>query len=124
MSDVVDQAVANPSAVKSTFERHRFLVMVFGAVGISFILVLIAMHFYVSSTAIELDLSRPAYQSVREQANRDTQTASFPSTGKIDDAAVQQFRTMYTDQYDKAVGVDGFDSKAMSDQALELPDIK
>lgn len=98
--------------------------MIFGAIGIAFILVLVAMSWYINSTAIELDLSRPAYQNVRDQVSKDTQTTSFPSTGVIDEAAVQTFRQMYSDQYDKAVGVNGFGSEALSDQALELPEIK
>lgn len=108
----------------STWQRHRFLLMVFGAIGISLILVTIAMSLYINSTAIELDLSRPAYQSVREQAGKDIPSTTFSSTGALDAAALKEFRDMYTSQYDKVVGASSFGSHALSDQALELPAIQ
>lgn len=108
----------------STWQRHRFLLMVFGAIGISIILVTIAMSLYINSTAIELDLSRPAYQSVRDQAGKDISATAFSSTGALDSAALKEFDAMYTDQYDKVVGASSFGSDALSDQALELPAIQ
>ena len=108
----------------SHWQQHRFLIMVFGAIGASLVLVVIAMALYINSTAIELDLSRPAYQSVRDQAGKDTSATNFPSTGPVDTNALKSFRDIFTKQYDRAVGTDSFDKEALSDQALELPVIQ
>lgn len=123
MTDMPEHTTASLPEL-SFGQRHRFLLMVFGAIGISLVLVIIAMSLYINSTAIELDLSRPAYQSVREQAGKDIPATTFPSTGTLDAAALKDFHDMYTDQYDKVVGASSFGSNALSDQALELPGIQ
>lgn len=108
----------------SHWQQHRFLIMVFGAIGASLVLVVIAMALYINSTAIELDLSRPAYQSVRDQAGKDVPATNFPSTGPVDASALKSFSDIFAKQYDRAVGTDSFDKEALSDQALELPVIQ
>ncbi len=106
------------------WQRHRFLVMVFGAIGIALLLVTIAMNLYSNSTASELDLSRPAYQSIRDQAGKDIPATTFSANGPLDEAALKEFRGIFTEQYEQVVGASSFGSDALSDQALELPPIQ
>ena len=124
MSDESPEHVHSEAGEVSKRQQHRFLLMVFGAVGVSLVLVFVALSLYINSTAIELDLSRPAYKSVRDQAGKDMQATSYPSTGTLDETAIQTFRQMYKEQYDKTAGTTDFDSDALSDRALELPAIK
>lgn len=123
MSEPIEDTLDNTSKLTS-LSQNRFLLLVFGSIGISLVLVTIALSLYVNSTAIELDLSRPAYQSVREQAGKDIPSTSFSSSGPIDKAALEQYRELYKDQYEKAVSTNGFVGEALSDQALELPHIQ
>lgn len=93
-------------------------------IGTALLLVVVAMAMYINSTASELDLSRPSFQAVRSQADKDGDSPTYPSMGALDKLSLDKFRVMYKGQYDKAVGVNGFSSDALSDKALELPAIE
>lgn len=106
------------------WEQHRFLVMVFGVTMVALVLVVIALRLYANSTAIELDLSLPSREAIREQVSNGTTSATFPSTGTIDKQSLDAFRKIYGEQYDKIVGANNFGGEALTDQALGLPAIK
>lgn len=123
MSEHLDR-LREEARTLNKWQQHRFLVMVFGATVVSFVLVVIALQLYTNSTAIELDLSLPSREAIREQANDDVESTTYPSTGPIDKQSIASFRKLYTDQYDKLVGANSFGSEALTDEALELPSIK
>lgn len=102
------------------WQQHRFMLMIAAAIGIALFLVSVALALYASSGAAQLDLSRPGYVSVRDQANKDTSFDGFPSTGPIDKKALDQFRQLYDEQAEKATNVDSFGGNAMSNQTLGL----
>ena len=102
--------------------QHRFLILIGGTIIISIFLVAVALALYASSGAAQLDLSRPGYVSVRNQAVRSDGFVGFPSTGTIDSAAIDQFRTLYDKQAEQATNVDSFGGNIMSDQALSIDD--
>lgn len=102
------------------WEKHRFLLMVGATIGTALVLVVVSMWLYHSSGAAQLDLSRPGYVSVREKVDNASNFKDFPSTGAINDQVLKQFRELYTDQAEKATGVDSFGGTVMSDEALLL----
>lgn len=109
-------------ASMSPWEKHRFLVLVGATIVISFILVAISLFLYNSSGAAQLDLSRPGYVSVREKVDTTNKFKSFPSTGPIDDEAIRLFRQLYEDQVEKAIAIDSFGGKVMTDESLSIGD--
>lgn len=104
----------------SHWQRHKFMAMVGITILISLFLVSVAMALYTSSGAAQLDLSRPGYQSVREQASRAPGFEGFPATGKLDEKAINDFRKLYDEKSKEATAVDSFGGKVMTDQALSL----
>jgi hypothetical protein len=100
--------------------QHRFTLLVAGAILVSLFLVGVALALYASSGAAQLDLSRPGYVSVREQAAEPDQFDGFSGSGEMDKAALDQFRTLYDQQAKKATSVDSFGGSVMSDQALSI----
>lgn len=124
MNEPTDTSLHAAAVADTHASQRRFFLLIAGSIGITLTLVTIAMILYTNSTAIEIDLSPPAYQSVRQQAGAGIDSAIYPSTGEIDEKAIQTYRTMLSDQYEKAVGANGFGSDALSDKALELPQIK
>ena len=104
------------------WEQHRFLVLIGGVMLISLFLVSVALALYASSGAAQLDLSRPGYKSVRQQAVRSDSFNGFPSTGPINKDTLDQFRQLYDSQSTKATNVDSFGGNAMSDQSLSIDD--
>lgn len=103
----------------SPWQRHRFLVLIASVILIAVFMVSVALSLYNSSGASLLDLSRPGYQSVRDQAV-DTPATSYPSTGVLNKAALDQFDTMYNDRTSKVISVDSFDAAALSEKSLQL----
>ncbi|HET8883880.1 MAG TPA: hypothetical protein VFM68_00210 [Candidatus Saccharimonadales bacterium] len=104
----------------SRWERHRFMVLVGISIVISLVLVAIALRLYTSSGAAQLDLSRPGYVSVREQASQPDRFEGFPSSGDIDQAALDEFRKLYKSRAEQATNVDSFAGDVMSNEALSI----
>lgn len=116
------ESIDQPSIKGKAFIlQHRFLVMIIGAIIIAIFLVGIAMNLYKSSGTAQLDLSRPGYQSVREQASRTDTFDGFSAVGQLDKAAAQEFNAMYEKRAKKVTSVDGFGSDALGAGTL-FPD--
>lgn len=114
------EELRHDTVVMTRWERHRFFLLVAGVIAVALFLVSVALSLYNSSGAAQLDLSRPGYQAVRNQAKRDTSTASFSSTGDLDKEALDQFSKLYGEQSGKVTSVDSFDASALSEDALQL----
>ena len=104
----------------SRWQEHRFMVLVGTTIVIALFLVSVSLALYASSGAAQLDLSRPGYVSVRDQAARSDEFDNFPATGSIDKKALDQFRKSYDKQAERATNVDSFSGNAMDDQILSL----
>ena len=102
------------------WEQHKFFVLIAGVILLSTFLVSVALSLYNSSGAAQLDLSRPGFQEVRKQASRDTTTKTFPSTGTLDKAALDNFSKLYSEQAAKVSQTQGFDAAALSEESLQL----
>lgn len=102
------------------WEQHRFMLLVAFTILISLFLVGVSLAMYANSGAAQLDLSRPGYTSVRDQAPRTDSFSEFPSSGPVDKKALDQFRALYDKQAKKATSVDSFGGVVMSDQALSI----
>lgn len=104
----------------SRFEQHKFLILIGLTIVTSIFLVGIALALYNSSGTAQLDLSRPGFKSVQEQASQSEDFNGFPSTGPLDQSAFDQFRNEYDKQSKKVTDVDSFSGDVMSDQALSI----
>jgi hypothetical protein len=104
----------------SHWQRHKFMALVGITILIALFLVGVAMALYSSSGAAQLDLSRPGYQSVREQASRTSDFEGYPATGKLDAKAISDFKTMYDKKAKEATAVDSFGGTVMTDQSLSI----
>ena len=102
------------------WQQHRFMLLIGATIVIALFLVSVALALYASSGAAQLDLSRPGYVSVREQASRSDEFDSFPATGAINKDLLNQFRKLYDTQAERATNVDSFGGNVMDDQTLSL----
>lgn len=102
------------------WERHRFFVLIAGVILVALFLVSTALSIYNNSGAAQLDLSRPGYQDIRDQAKRDTTSTAFPATGTLDASAFDNFERMYSERAAKVTSVDSFDGNALSEESLQL----
>jgi len=100
--------------------RHRFMMLVSITILISLFLVSVALALYASSGAAQLDLTRPGYQSIRNQAGHSTSFTGFSASGPLNKETVGEFRTLYDKQAEKATNVDSFAGAAMEEQTLSI----
>lgn len=105
----------------SRWQQHKFMVLVGATIMLSLFLVSISLHLYKSSGAAQLDLSRPGYESVRDQASHDANDfTGFPKDGPLDTDAIDTFRNLYDEQMKKATALDSFGGEVLSDSALSI----
>lgn len=117
---MTEEELVADAEVLSRWEQHKFMVLVGLTIIIALILVMISLRLYDSSGVAQLDLSRPDYKSVREQASRTVDFTGFSSTGPIDKEVLDNFRALYDEQVKKATAVDSYGGDVMSDAALGL----
>lgn len=102
------------------WREHRFLLMIGGAVVIALFLVGVSLALYASSGTAQLDLSRPGYQSVREQATHSDTFNGFPATGPLDKEALDEFQALYDERANQATSVESFGGDVMSNESLSI----
>ncbi len=102
------------------WRQHKFMLLVGLTIVLSLILVSISLWLYNSSGAAQLDLSRPGYQSVRDQAVHDSEFTGFPSSGKLDAEAIREFRELYEDRLAELTAHESFGGEVLSDSALGI----
>lgn len=100
--------------------HHQFLFFVAGSVLVSFVMVIFAMKIYNDSGASQVDLSRPAYESIRAQAIKDKTDVEFSSLGPLDSSAFDQFKKMYSERAKKITTVDSFSAGVLDDEVRRL----
>lgn len=116
---MTEEKLTNPSTL-NRWSQHRFLLMVGGSITIALFLVGVALALYASSGAAQLDLSRPGYQSVRDQVISTDSFTGFSARGSLDAEALDEFRKLYTQRAKQATEVDSFGGDVMSDKALSI----
>ncbi len=99
---------------------HRFIIMIFGSIGIALVLVAVALGLYGSSGAYQLDLSRPGDVSLRSQVQEDSSFKGFDSEGELDSEAMKEFQEMYDDKLGDVTANPSFNDEVLSPKALGI----
>jgi len=101
--------------------RRNLVMLIIAAVVFAIALTSLSLHLYSTSTASQLDLSRPGYESVRAAIEKND-IKDFSATGVITGETIDQFDTLYDAQVTKTQSTQ-LSSDALSDEALGLPSI-
>ena len=102
--------------------RHRFLLLIIATIVISLILVSISLAAYNISGTAQLDLSRPGYQSVSDQVQRDDAIDGYSAFGDVTLKTIDEFTELYDAQANKAKAVDAFNGDPLNPEVLEFTD--
>jgi len=102
------------------WQQHKFMVLIGVTILLSIILVSASLWLYNSSGAAQLDLSRPGYQSVRDQVTKSNDFTGFSSSGSIDKDTLEEFRKLYDEKLKEATAVQSFGGDVMSDEAIGI----
>lgn len=104
------------------FSRHKFIVLIAGAIVIALILTFVSMALYLWSGAAQVDLSRPGYQSVQKDAKTSEKFEGFSASGEIDEKVLAEFKRMYDKQAGQVTGIDAFGGSVLDDATLKIDD--
>lgn len=100
---------------------HQFIVFLCCVVIIASVLVLISMQLYSTSGAAQLDLSRPGYVELRQEASGDSRDfVSFSDSGTINQSAIDEFTRLFDNQANKIKAADEFGNDPLSPDNLGL----
>lgn len=102
--------------------RHRFLLLIIATIVISLILVSISLAAYNISGTAQLDLSRPGYQSVSDQVQRNDTIDGYSAFGDVNLETIDEFTELYDQQAEKAKAVDAFNGDPLNPEVLEFTD--
>jgi hypothetical protein len=101
--------------------QHRFLLLIAISIVVALVLVGISMTLYATSGAAQLDLSRPGYRAVSNQAiNDNNDLQNYSASGDINNATISEFKSLYGAQATKAKAVDAFSGDPLNPDALEI----
>jgi hypothetical protein len=116
------QARHNESIGVRTVRAHQFVSMIVLAILIALFLVYVALSLYQSSGTLQLDLSRPGYDSAREEASKGNEVfKGFSADGPINRDSLNEFDRLYKEKAAEAlIDIDAFSGDALSDATLTL----
>ena len=106
--------------MREFFREHRFLFLVFSSIIMAVILVMVSLGLYVSSGTAQLDLSRPGYDSIREQLQQDTTFDGFDANGPLNKTTLNEFDKLYSKKLNEATSVDAFGNDVLSPKSLQI----
>lgn len=106
---------------QSFISAHKFIVLVVLAIIVSIILVIISLEIYNRSGAAQLDLSRPGYRSVSQEAvTNDNSFLVYPSSGEVNRMTVNEFKALFDKQMQNVNTIDAYGGDPLSSEALQL----
>lgn len=108
-----------PQPEELTFwDRHRLSLLLIITLLIAVTLTVVSMTLYNISGAAQLDLSRPGYQSVSDQIDKDTKIDTYSASGPVNKDTIQEFMKLYDEQAKKAKAVDAFNGDPLNPEVL------
>jgi len=102
--------------------RHRFFLLVFFTIIIALTMTVVSLVVYNLSGSAQLDLSRPGYQSVSSQVEREDNTGEFSASGSVSRETLEDFMKLFNEYGDRAKSVDAFNGDPLNPEILEFTD--
>ncbi len=101
-------------------EQHRIFYAIILALLVAMLLTAVSMALYVSSGASRLDLSRPGYESLRDEVQQGGDESTFSSTGPINSGVADDFQQRFDKHRDTLSKLGDYSSRALDDQQLQI----
>jgi hypothetical protein len=120
MTEEMKKRLDIKNGLKHWQNDHRLIVMIGGSILVALFLVVFSMKLYDSSGAAQLDLSRPGYSAVRDQARPNDSIDAFSGSGSINSQTLQDFDKLFSRYAEEATAVDAFGGDVLSDAELGI----
>lgn len=113
-------SVKDDGELQGFWARHRFFLLIIMTVIMALALVVVSMAMYNISGAAQLDLSRPGYQSVGNQVERNADIEGFEASGPVTAQTLEDFLEQYDEQAAKATAIEAFNGDPLNPELLEV----
>lgn len=111
----------NPLArVKAVAAKHQFTMAITLTIIVAFIMTAVSLSLYVSSGAIQLDLSRPGYEAARKELIKPEEKKDFAANGPINKEALDEYQKQFDAQRTELNRIGKYEDKGLDDDALVL----
>lgn len=100
--------------------EYKFVLMIVSATAVAIVLCGVSIYIYVSTGAINIDLSRPGYEKNREDTLYEDDNTSFSNSGPINGSVIEDFNQRLNKLQDELNGMNSFSPDIMTDEALGL----
>jgi hypothetical protein len=117
-----DDSIVAEAETMTFWARHRFFVLVFVTILTALTMTVVSLVMYNVSGSAQLDLSRPGYQSVSGQVEREDKTEVFSASGPVTLETIEEFMSLYKADSDRAKAVDAFNGDPLNPETLEFID--
>ena len=99
---------------------HQFALFIIICITIAFIMTLISLELYRRSGAMNLDMSRPGYESVRTEVEQTSDDRPYSSSGPLTNEAITDFEERLNNYKDELNNLGTYDNSIVSDENLNL----
>lgn len=100
--------------------NYKFVLMITIVTLAAIILSGLSIYIYISTGAVNIDLSRPGYEKNREDTAYNEDEIPFSNSGPINNEVVDDFNQRIEKLQNELAGMNNFSAEAMSDEALGL----
>lgn len=118
-ADILNKDKAGEDALPF-WDKHRLSLLLIISIALAVTLTVVSVVIYNVSGAAQLDLSRPGYQSVADQVEKDPTVIDFSSFGKVDKQTVDEFLELYDKQAERVKSVDAFNGDPLNPELLQF----
>lgn len=110
----------NLGQIRAIAERHRLTGAIVLVIAIGLTMTAISLSLYASSGTLQLDLSRPGYESARKEIINPDDISKFSQTGPVDAKALEQYQKLFDSQRKEMNTISKFKDNGLSDPSLGL----
>jgi hypothetical protein len=103
----------------SRFKFNNLVLLTFGSLLITVVVLTIALWLYRVSGAAQLDLSRPEYDGLRQQAVIE-EDDDFEAKGSITKDVVDEFFKLFEARAERIEAIKAFGLEPLSDSSLDI----
>jgi hypothetical protein len=102
------------------FGRNKLPIALAASTLIALFMTVTSVYMYVSSGVSQLDLSRPGYESIREQVEYNSSRQVFDDEGPVNEDSVDEFLELLNERMDELQNISDFSGQSLDDATLDL----
>lgn len=104
--------------LRSLVSRHQLVMAIALTIFIALIMTVLSLSLYVSSGTLQLDLSRPGYESARKELIKPQNDADFASNGPVNKETLETYQKLFDEHRKELNSIGKFKDKALDDDTL------